>query len=236
MVGGYYTSSHDYDLVHQRIEVKNFDWDSTAFDGRVTTTLVSLSPGLDSVVLDMDRRLAVRSVAPACRRGRSCTDLAFTRPGDSLVIRLGRSASRGDTVRVVVDYHGRIAQGRGLYFFKDEPGRPHRPQQVYSGGGTDGNPRWIPTWGGPADKATWEMIATVPKRFTVVSNGRLVSDRVGAGGMRTTHWSQEKPASTYLISLVVAPLARVSDRWRSASRWTTTSMRRIARRRARCSA
>ena len=32
--------------------------------------------------------------------------------------------------------------------------------------------------------------------------------------MRTTRWSQEQPASTYLISLVVAPLAKVSDRWR----------------------
>ena len=37
-----YTRSHDYDLVHQRIEVRNFDWDSTSLDGRVTTTLVAL--------------------------------------------------------------------------------------------------------------------------------------------------------------------------------------------------
>src|SRR5438046_10530500 len=36
-----YTRSHDYDLVHQRIEVRNFDWDSTSLDGRVTTTLRS---------------------------------------------------------------------------------------------------------------------------------------------------------------------------------------------------
>ena len=63
----------------------------------------------------------------------------------------------GDTVRFTVDYHGRIRQGDGLYFFKAD-GRPHRPQQVYSGGGTDGNPRWLPTWGGPADKATWELV------------------------------------------------------------------------------
>jgi len=34
-----------------------------------------------------------------------------------------------------------------------------------------------------------------------------------ASGMRMTEWTQEKPASTYLISLVVAPLAKVSDRW-----------------------
>ncbi|MGH7497521.1 MAG: M1 family aminopeptidase [Gemmatimonadales bacterium] len=214
VVNGYHTPSHDYDLIHQRIEVKNFDWDSTSFDGLVTTTLVARRQGLDSVILDMDRQLAVRSVSGVCSRKKSCPRIPFARPGDSLVVRFAQPAPWGDTLRFTIDYHGRIAQGRGLYFFKDEPGRPHRPQQVYSGGGTDGNPRWIPTWGAPDDKATWEVIATVPKRFTVVSNGRLVSDRPAAGGMHTAQWSLEKPASTYLISLVVAPLARISDRWR----------------------
>ena len=141
VVNGLYTPSHDYDLLHQRIELRNFDWDSTSFDGRVTLTLASLRPGLDSVVLDMGRTLEVRSVTPACgRRGAGCGPLGFARPGDSLVVRLPRAAGFGDTVRFTVDYHGRIRQGYGLYFFKDD-GRPHRPQQVYSGGGTDGNPR-----------------------------------------------------------------------------------------------
>ncbi|HET9727342.1 MAG TPA: M1 family aminopeptidase, partial [Gemmatimonadales bacterium] len=135
------------------------------------------------------------------------------RPGDSLVVRLRRPAGFGDTVRFTVDYHGGIRQGQGLYFFTDD-GRPHRPQQVYSGGGTDGNPRWFPTWGGPADKATWELSATVPARLTVVSNGRLVSDRPALGGQHTVTWRQDKPASTYLVSLAAAPFARITDRWR----------------------
>ena len=211
VVNGAYTASHDYDLIHQRIEVRNFDWDSAAFDGLVTTTLVSRVPALDSVILDMDRRLEVSRVTLPGRAA-----LPYARPGDSLVVRLPRPAAFGDTVRFAVDYHGRIVQGRGLYFFKKEPGRPHRPRQVYSGGGTDGNPRWIPTWAAPNDKATWELIATVPADLTVVSNGKLVSDRLVAGkrGLRTTHWRQDRPASTYLISLVAAPLAKVSDRWR----------------------
>jgi aminopeptidase N len=209
VVNGDYTSSHDFDLVHQRIEVRNFDWDSTSFDGRVTTTVTSLRPGLQAVVLDMERRMEVRSVTAAGKA------LAYDRPGDSIVVRLPRTARIGDTVRFTVDYHAPIVQGRGLYFFKQEPGRPHRPQQVYSGGGTDGNPRWLPTVAAPHDKATWEMIATVPERLTVVSNGRLVSDRRIGRALRTTHWSQEKPASTYLISLVAAPLVRLQDHWRS---------------------
>jgi aminopeptidase N len=214
VVNGAFTASHDYDLIHQRIEVRNFDWDSTAFDGRVTSTLVALRPGLDSVVLDMGRTLEVRSVTPACAAGGRCPALAYARPGDSLVVRLARPAGLGDTVRFIVDYHGRIRQGYGLYFFKDD-GRPHRPQQVYSGGGTDGNPRWIPTWGGPADKATWEVIATLPARLTAVSNGRLVSTRPTSRGERTTHWRQERPASTYLISLAAAPFVKIADRWRT---------------------
>ena len=208
VVNGDYTPSHDFDLLHQRIEVKNFDWDSTSFDGRVTTTIASLRPGLQRVVLDMERRMEVRSVTAA---GKS---LAYDRRGDSLVVRVARPVKLGDTVRFTVDYHAPIVQGRGLYFFQAEPGRPHRPQQVYSGGGTDGNPRWLPTLAAPHDKATWELIATVPAALTVVSNGRLVSDKAVAGGLHTTHWSQGKPASTYLISLVAAPLLRIPDRWR----------------------
>jgi aminopeptidase N len=206
---GSYTWSHDYDLLHQRIEVRNFDWDSLAFDGSVRTTAVSLRPGLDSLILDMSKWLQVRSVT-----GPAGAKLDFAHTSDSLVVRLAKPAGFRDTVRFTVDYYGKVEQGRGLYFFKEEPGRPHRTQQVYSGGGTDGNPRWLPTFGGPTDKETWELIATVPARYTVVSNGRLVSDRRAAGGLHTVHWSQERPASTYLISLVVAPLVKVTDRWR----------------------
>ena len=174
----------------------------------------------------MGRRLAVRNVTAADgRTGGQRTPLQFGRPGDSIVVRLPRPAGFRDTVRFTIDYRGRITQGRGLYFFKAEPGRPRHPQQVYSGGGTDGNPNWIPTYAAPNDKATWELVARVPAELTVVSNGRLVSDRPdpparGAGARKgpsrthTVHWRQEQPASTYLISLVAAPFRKVSDRWR----------------------
>ena len=45
ILSGRDTPSHDYDLIHQRIEVANFDWDATAFDGKVTTTVVARRPG-----------------------------------------------------------------------------------------------------------------------------------------------------------------------------------------------
>ncbi len=125
ILSGRDTPSHDYDLIHQRIEVRNFDWDATAFDGKVTTTIVSLRPGLDSIVLDMGRRLAVRSVNGSVgRKGGRATPLRFSRPGDSISIRLPKPAGFRDTVRFTVDYRGKIRQGRGLYFFKAEARSP----------------------------------------------------------------------------------------------------------------
>ncbi|MEJ2678491.1 MAG: hypothetical protein P8174_05365, partial [Gemmatimonadota bacterium] len=62
IVNGAYTRSHDYDLVHQRIQLSSFDWDSTSFDGRVVTTLVALRPQMDSVVLDAGHLLRIRCV------------------------------------------------------------------------------------------------------------------------------------------------------------------------------
>ncbi len=232
ILSGRDTPSHDFDLIHQRIEVANFDWNAPAFDGNVTTTVVSLRPGLDSIVLAMGRRLEVRKVTmsqagavskPVSARPPARPSVQFSRPGDSIVVRLSRPAGFRDTVRFTIDYRGRITQGRGLYFFKAEPGRPRHPQQVYSGGGTDGNPNWLPTYAAPNDKATWDLVVRVPVTLTVVSNGRLVSDRpdppARTGGKasartHTVHWRQEQPASTYLISLAAAPFRKVSDRWR----------------------
>ncbi len=205
--GDHYARRRDYDLVHQRIEVGGFDWDSCAFDGRVTTTVVAGRPGLSRVVLDMGRLLVVRRVTSA-----TGARLRSEHVGDSVVVRLARPAARGDTARISIAYRGRVRANRGLFFIRDEPGRPHG-RQVYSGGGTDGNANWIPTQIAPHDKATWDLIATVPAGLTVVSNGRLVRDH-REGAVRTVHWAQEQPASTYLLSLIAAPLVRLGDRWR----------------------
>ncbi|HEU4700704.1 MAG TPA: M1 family aminopeptidase [Gemmatimonadales bacterium] len=209
-----YTRSHDYDLVHQRIELRDFDWDSTALTGRVVTTALALRPGLDSLVLDAAKGLAITSVSMPRPAGSASGALRWRHVGDTLVVHLMRPAKFRDTVRFQVEYRAKIENGKGLTFFKAEPGRPHRPQQVWSQGEDMNNHYWFPTYDFPNDKTTWEVVGTVPAGFTLVSNGRLVADRRNRDGTRTMHWAQEKPASTYLVSIVVAPLARVPNTWR----------------------
>ena len=196
-----YTRSHDFDLVHQRIALGDFNWDSTSFTGQVATTLVSLRPGLDSVILDAGALLDVARVRDS--RG---TALATGRHGDTLVIRLARPAAFRDTVRFTLDYHGRVVNGQGLTFIQPE-GRPHRPRQIWSQGEDHDNHFWFPTYDFPNDKMTWELSATVPTQYTVVSNGRKLSDHANRDGTHTVRWSQGKPASTYLVSLIVPVVA-----------------------------
>src|SRR5256886_2546272 len=60
---------------------------------------------------------------------------------------------------------------------------------------------------------TWELVATVPQQYSVVSSGGLVADRKRRGGTPSVTWRQDLPSSTYLVSLIVAPLVKVPDRW-----------------------
>ncbi|HTI63879.1 MAG TPA: hypothetical protein VL524_10205, partial [Gemmatimonadaceae bacterium] len=155
-----YTRSHDYDLVHQRISVGDFNWDSLSFAGRVATTLVARRPAMDSVVLDAGARLDVRSVS-----GATGGTLRTGRHGDTLVVHLAKPAAFGDTVRFTIDYAGRIDNGRGLTFIDQ---RPHTPRQLWSQGEDMNNHFWFPTYDFPNDKSSWELDATVPAGYTAV--------------------------------------------------------------------
>ena len=206
--GNVETRSHDYDLVHQRIELRDISWDSTSLNGRVLTTLAARRTSLDSVVLDAAAGLSIRRATDAAGR-----TLRTSHVGDTLVVHFGKPLRFGDTTRFALDYHAHIDNGHGLTFIYAD-GRPHRPQQLWSMGETTGNSAWFPTYDFPNDKESWELIATVPARMTVVSNGKLVSDARNKDGSHTTHWLQALPSATYLISVAIAPYAHSRDRWR----------------------
>jgi aminopeptidase N len=207
MANDAYTRSHDYDLIHQTIRLSTFNWDSTSFDGSVTTTLVALRPGLDSVILDAGHLLHVTSVASA-RGGK----LRFATPGDTLVVFPAKPVAFRDTLTFTVTYAAKVDNGSGLTFITPE-GRAHRPQQIWSQGEAQANHFWFPTYDFPNDKMSWDMIVTLPRQYSAVSNGALVSDVPGARGMHTVHWREQRPSATYLVSLIVAPLVEIEDAW-----------------------
>ncbi|MEP6571401.1 MAG: M1 family aminopeptidase [Gemmatimonadota bacterium] len=209
MTNDQYSRSHDYDLLHERIEIGSFNWDSASFSGKVTLTLVALRPHFDSVIVDAGKLLTIDAVTDAAAH-----PLAHATSGDTLVVRLSRAIGFGDTVRFSVTYHGHVEGGQGLTFIEADTGLSRRPRQLWSQGEDHSNHYWFPTYDFPNDKASWELAATVPAGFTAVSNGTLVLDRKLPGGNHTVTWREDKPSATYLVSLIVAPLVKISDTWK----------------------
>jgi aminopeptidase N len=206
MAVDHYARSHDYDLIHQRIVVSGFNWDSTSFTGVVTTTLIARRPHLDSIIIDEGALLENTKVT-----GAGGALVRTSRHGDTLVVFPPRPVAFGDTVVFTVAYNGKVNNGRGLTYISPD-GLPHRPRQIWSQGEDMDNHFWFPTYDFPNDKASWELVATVDRGDVAVSNGRLVSD-VPHGATHTMTWREDLPSATYLVSLVVGPFARIHDEW-----------------------
>jgi aminopeptidase N len=181
-----------YDVVHYTIQV-SFDEVNKKVFGTTTVTLTPFRDPVDSVVLDavdMD----VVSVFTS-----SGIPLKFTNRSPELAIYLPVSLRVHDTTSFSIRY---ICMPRkGLYFVQPDSNSSDRNQIWTQGADTD-NRFWFPCYDHPDDKATSEVIATVPDRYTVLSNGRLLEVSSHARqGTRTFHWKQSLPHSSYLVML-----------------------------------
>jgi aminopeptidase N len=67
---------------------------------------------------------------------------------------------------------------------------------------------WFPCNDHPADKAAFTFMVTVPQGMTAVANGTLTGATEGAG-IETFIWEMANPMTTYLATVVVAPLGRI---------------------------
>lgn len=187
-----------FDLIHQRMAI-GVDWSHLAVHGDVQTTVV-LTTATDTVRLDADH-LTFSGATDA--KGRKLKFIADT---THVTVRLPKKGAPGDTVTFSLAYTG--VPERGLYFVP-------RSHVVWTQGEAIETRSWVPTYDWPNDKATWEFLVTADSGMSVLSNGKLVDVKPVAGGKQSVwHWSQEKPASTYLYSVVIGPLTVLHDQWR----------------------
>jgi aminopeptidase N len=101
---------------------------------------------------------------------------------------------------------------RGIYFRTPEMGYKPEDTHLFSQGESIDARHWYPCLDSPNQRFTSEVTCHVPEGMTVISNGRLVSEaKDPATGLVAFHWSQEKPHSSYLISLVAGSLKCVQD-------------------------
>jgi len=200
------TRERTYDVLHIRIEVK-LDEKQKTVDGKVTTKFVPLRP--DFGVFELDA--AEMKIKKIYLVNGKQLNFNFDSLAQKLKIYLDRTYSFRDTLSVVVEYF--VSNPRkGLYFIQPDSAHPDKPYQIWSQGQPEDNHYWFPCYDFPNDKATSEVIATVNKNFTVVSNGKLVSVKEDKKrGLVTYHWFMDKPHSSYLISIVVGEYVKLQD-------------------------
>ncbi len=193
--------SRDFQVQHYRIAL-DFDVAHKAFSGETTVTLIPLRDGLTSVGLDAET-FTVSAVRLA-----DGTPLLFRQAEGRLTIELPRPAVLGAKFSFTAVYRAgeqeaSADQRKGINFVEPTPANP---ALIVARSFPDGARHWFPCDDHPSDKATQEIIATVPREFRVLSNGRLLDTSENPERKtKTYHWFQDKPHSTYLSALIAGP-------------------------------
>ncbi|MEO8701901.1 MAG: M1 family aminopeptidase [Kofleriaceae bacterium] len=172
--------------------------------GTATLRATVVAPGTTSLELD-----AVELQIEAVTVGGAAA--GFRHDGRKLRVDLGTAHPTGAELVIAIAYRG--APRRGLYFIGPDEGYPHKPLQAWTQGQDEDSRYWFPCLDAPNQKATSELVVTVPATLFALSNGVLVGDRSDAG-KRTLHWRLDVPHSCYLVTLAVGDFAVVETRWR----------------------
>ncbi len=187
------------DVEHIKLEVA-VDVPGKSVGGTVSHTVTPFNDGLETMefdAIDMDIAAVTVNEAPA----------EFDYDGQHLQVKLGPGRRRGERLTIAVDYQA--TPRLGLYFPGPDEAYPDKPRQVWSQGQDEDSRYWFPCYDYPNDKQTTEMVATVPGEWFALSNGRLLADRPNGDGTRTFHWLQDRPHSSYLITLAAGEFQRI---------------------------
>ena len=197
------TRNRSYHVLHYKIEVTLHNA-TKSLDGTVTTTFVPLLPGLRTVVFDAGA-MTIKRVTDS--KG---NELRFTSNPSRLSIDLGRPYSYDDKITVAVEYS--CTPTDGLTFNNTDFKIPGKRPQIWSQGEDTTNHYWFPCYDYPNDKATCEVIGTVDSKFSLLSNGKLVSVTENPKNKtKTFHWKQDKPISSYLVMIAAGEYTILHD-------------------------
>jgi hypothetical protein len=185
-------SADTTDVGHYRLEL-DVNPSTRRFTGANTMTVTSLIDGLSSFQFWLHTAYTIDAVE-VDGAGAQWVRL----DAEAIEVDLGGDYDAGEEFQLRVAYNGVPPTGGGLgsVMFATQNGGPvvstlSEPWFSYT---------WWPVKEDNRDKATGELLITVPSDMTVASNGALVSLQSVSGGRRRHHWSTSYPMSPYLFA------------------------------------
>jgi len=191
-----YMPAHDYDQRNIRLNL-SFDWERERAIGTATITFAPVVKNLSHVEFDA----AFMTISGVASASGAPLKFEYDEAKEKLSVTLDRPYQPSEELTIVVSYHTNQPPpekalaygGLGLMFIRPHPDDPTRPKQIWTQGETEYNHYWFPSFDHPNDFVTSEIVATVEKPLSVISNGKLVETKENANGTRTFRWSSPTP-------------------------------------------
>jgi aminopeptidase N len=147
-----------------------------------------VATALDSIYFHLKDNMIVHNVV------RNEAPLPFLHEQDMVRIALDEAYPMDDTLTVEIGYDGHPVP-QGLRFYEVATYNLSEPDLARN---------WFPCYDEPWDKATSEMIITVPDTLFCASNGVLTAEWNNLDGTKTYHWASNYRHSTYLMSVAIS--------------------------------
>lgn len=195
---------HEYDVLHYRVEL-SVDPESPSYEGRVAIRFVPQHADFRTLRLDCgDNELLEAKFGDR--------NLALSREGERLRLGFPESLARDEQAEVTISFRG--VPSRGIHFRGPDAMDPQRPYQAFTQGECEEMRYVFPCYDFPDDKATSELLVSVPEKFKTIAAGALLGSAPGTkAGWRQDRWRMDTPHSSYLFTLVVGEFAEVREEW-----------------------
>lgn len=188
-----------YDVEHYALELELLP-ETRSIRGRCTVRLRPREDEFETLELDLEG-LTVSAVHDGFGM-----PLEFEHERGELWMRLARSCERGELVELAIDYGG--APQKGLWF----AGGEDVPTHVFTQGECEDSRWWFPCFDEPSDRATHELVVTMPAHWRAVAAGAKIDER-SDGDRRTEHWRIATPHAPYLTTLVAGDFVQEDGVW-----------------------
>ena len=216
------TRDRQVDVHHSKIDI-TVNLKTKSVSGYVIHTLSPLHSSLSVIDLDAEDMVIGR----VRLNGK---DIQFTQDDEFVHLNLDKALGWLDTVDIHLDYSA--IPRKGLFFIAPDDTYPEKHWQAWTQGEDTDNHHWVPMYDYPNDRASFECILTVDKKYTALSNGELLSKKDNQDGTRTWHWRENFPMVGYLISFVIGEYVQVEDTYNGIpiNYWVYTENRHEAMR------
>ncbi|HWX20383.1 MAG TPA: M1 family aminopeptidase [Candidatus Binatia bacterium] len=201
--GRQYAPDREVQMLHLALDITP-DFKQRTIEGQATLRFKPLAKPAREVKLDAVD-LNIHSVTASEKiQGYQVTT-------DKVIITFAEPLAPDKEASVTIAYSAEPT--KGLYFRTPEMGYKEGDAHLFTQGEEIDERQWYPCLDSPNQRLTSEITCRVPEGMTVISNGRLVSEaKDAATGLVAVHWSQDKPHSNYLVSLVAGYFKKVEDK------------------------